>query len=389
MSERNLDFDHLPDRSGTGSIKWDHALYGRTDDDLPLWVADMDFRTSSYVEDALAQEARHNIYGYTYYQEEYWNALSGYLKKYHHYEPDPDSLIRMPGVVPALAMAVRAFTEPGEAVLIQEPVYMHFRSVIEDNGRVPISNDLVFHSGHYEIDFADFEQKIVENHIRLFLLCNPHNPGGRVWTEEELRRMGEICVRHDVLIASDDIHLDFVWSGEHHFLSELDHAFAERSILCTAPSKTFNLAGLQDANIFIADRKLYRRFRQTWKATGMGSLSQPAQVSMIAAYTHGDEWRNAMLSYVSANLDFAVRYIREEIPKLKTVKPEGTYLLWIDCRPYNPQEISRRSHVFLNNGADFGAPGAGFLRLNAACPRQVLKKALARLRNSMLTIDQV
>lgn len=384
MGERNLDFDTVVDRRGTGSIKWNHELYGRAEDDLPLWVADMDFRTSSYVEDALVEAAHHAVFGYTYYQEEYWNAVSRYLKKFHHYEPRYTQMVRMPGVVVALANCIRAFTDRGDAVLVQKPVYMHFLSIIRDNGRKTVSSDLVMdETGHYRIDFDDFEKKIVENHVKLFLLCNPHNPGGRVWTEEELTRIGEICVKHNVLIASDDIHCDFVWSGKHTFISELNPEFANRTIICTAPSKTFNLAGLEDANIFIPNRKLYVRFRRTFAETGMNGVSQLGQVSMIAAYNHGDEWREAMLNYINNNLDYAVRYIADNIPRLKTVKPEGTYLLWMDCRPLDPQEISQKSHVFLNDGADFGGAGTGFLRLNAACPRATLREALERLKKGV------
>lgn len=384
MGERNLDFDRVIDRRNSGSIKWNNALNGRAEDDLPLWVADMDFRTSSYIEDAMTEAARSGIYGYTYYKKEYWEAVKRYWKTFHNYEPHFSWMVRMPGVIVGMANAVRAFTTPGDSVLVQEPVYMHFLSAIRDNGRKVVSSNLVMNeSGQYEIDFADFEQKIVDNHIRLFFLCNPHNPGGRVWTREELTRLGEICVNHDVIIASDDIHCDFVWSGKHTFISELDPAFAERSIICTAPSKTFNTAGLLDANIFISNPDLMCKYRQTYAGTGMLGLGQPAQVSTIAAYLYGDEWRQAVLQYIDGNLDYAVQYIAENIPQLKTVKPEGTYMLWIDCRPLDAPEVSRKSHVFLNDGADFGAPGRGFLRLNAACPRSTLTEALKRLKKGV------
>ena len=248
MSERNLDFDAVIDRRGTKCLKYDFAVQrDRPAGVLPLWVADMDFKVSSYIEDSLVRQARHAIYGYTESDTAYFEAVQQWLAAHHGWQVQPDWLQKTPGVVFAIAVAVKACTQPGDAVLIQQPVYYPFSEVIVDNGRRLVSSDLVLDeaAGHYGIDFADFERKIVENHVKLFLLCSPHNPVGRVWSREELLQVGRICQRHGVTVFSDEIHADFVWQGKHQVFTEVDPAFAAFTITATAPSKTFNIAGLQ------------------------------------------------------------------------------------------------------------------------------------------------
>lgn len=259
MSERNLDFDAVIDRCGTKCLKYDFAVQrGRPADVLPLWVADMDFKTSSYVEDALVRQAQHAIYGYTESDDAYFAAVQGWLTARHGWQVQPEWLQKTPGVVFAIAVAVKACTQPGDAVLIQQPVYYPFSEVILDNGRRLVSSDLVLNAatGKYEIDFADFEAKIVENGVKLFLLCSPHNPVGRVWRCDELLQLGRICRRHGVTVFSDEIHADFVWQGRHQVFAAVDPAFAAFTITATSPSKTFNIAGLQASNIFVPDEAL-------------------------------------------------------------------------------------------------------------------------------------
>ena len=260
MAERNLNFDEKINRKDTKCLKYDFAVKrGYPEDVLPLWVADMDFRTTSYVEDALANLAHYNIYGYTNTQsgDGFFEAVAGWMKRHHNWEVRPEWHVKTPGVCVAIANAIRAVTEPGDAVLINQPVYYPFSNIILQNGRKRVSSDLVCgEDGSYSIDFQDFEQKIVENRVKLFILCNPHNPVGRVWTKEELLRIGTICREHQVLVFSDEIHFDFIWSGEHHVFQEVDPAFREFTMTATAPSKTFNLAGLQQSNIFIPNEKI-------------------------------------------------------------------------------------------------------------------------------------
>lgn len=306
MAERNLDFDTIIDRKNTDCLKYDFAKRrGMPEDVLPLWVADMDFKTSSYVEDALAERARHGIFGYSESQTPYFEIVRDWMKRHHDWEVKEPWLIKTPGVVFALAMAVKAYTEPGDGVLIQSPVYYPFFEVIEDNGRRIVSNTLVLGEDHkYHIDFEDFERQIKENQIKLFFLCNPHNPVGRVWTAEELTRLGDICLKYQVTVVSDEIHSDFIFRGKHQVFADLKKEYADITVTCTAPSKTFNLAGLLLSNIFISNRELRHKFRQQVNAAGISQLSPFGLVACETAYTQGEEWYQAMFAYVAENIAF-------------------------------------------------------------------------------------
>ena len=286
-------------------------------------------------------------------------------------------------------MAVRAFTKPGEAVLIQQPVYYPFTESIRDNGRELVNSPLVLKDGHYTIDFDDFEQKIQDHQVRLFLLCSPHNPAGRVWTKDELLQMAEICARHDVLIAADEIHHEFVRPGFHHtVLASLSPAIADRVITCTSPSKTFNLAGLQVSNIFIENATLRRKFRHEVAAAG---YSQPNALGLFAAqaaYAHGREWLTELLAYLEGNYQFTRQFLQRELPRVNLIEPEGTYLLWLDFSDYGlsnkdlDQTIIHKANLWLDSGHIFGPSGSGFQRLNIACPRSVLEKGLRQLADA-------
>ncbi len=388
MSERNLDFDRVINRKGTKSLKFDFAARrGRPEDALPLWVADMDFKTSSYVTEALSHMAEHGIFGYSDSEENYFNALRGWMKQRHGWEVKESWLIKTPGIVFALAMAIRAYTEEGDGVIIQQPVYYPFSEVIKDNGRRLINNPLVQDKdGNYHIDFVDFEEKLVRENVRLFILCSPHNPVGRVWTRNELESLGDICAKHNVIVVSDEIHSDFVFEGEHHVFSTVKDSFGDNCIVCTSPSKTFNLAGLQISNIFIKNRELRKKFRAQVSMSGYSQVGLAGLVACEAAYLHGGEWFDAVLRYIRDNAIFAKDYIERNISGIKMSGHEGTYLIWLDFRSYglDDKELERRilydAGLWLDGGSMFGADGQGFQRINIACPRVILKEALERLK---------
>lgn len=388
MPERNLNFDEIIQRKGTDCLKYDFAKRrGMPEGVLPLWVADMDFRTSSYVEDALIDRTRHGIFGYSEVQEDYFRAIAGWMNRRHNWNVEPGWLIKTPGVVFALAMAVKAFTEVGDCVLIQQPVYYPFSEVIEDNERVIVSNDLYLRTDNrYHIDFEDFEKKIVEHHIKLFLLCNPHNPSGRVFTKEELTKMGDICLKHGVIVVSDEIHNDFVFKGEHTVFASVKKEYEDISVICTSPSKTFNLASMLISNIFIPNKKLKHRFRHEVDASGISQLGVLGLVATEIAYEKGDEWYENMMTYVKENIDYVKKYVEDYLPGIKVIDGEGTYLVWLDFRGtgIEAEELERRiiydAKLWLDSGKIFGNTGVGFQRINVAAPRKIVTECLERIR---------
>ena len=391
MEEKNLNFDEVIDRRNTDCLKFDFAeRRGKPADVLPLWVADMDFKTSSLVLDALTERVQHGIFGYTESRESYFEAVSKWMEAHHDWKVERSWLTKTPGVVFALAMAVKAYSKAGDAVLIQQPVYYPFSSVIKANGRKLVSNTLVQkEDGHYEMDLADFERKVKEEKVKLFFLCNPHNPVGRVWDRESLLEMGRICVENHVVVVSDEIHADFIFEGTHQVFADLSDKIRDISVTCTAPSKTFNIAGLQVSNIFIANDSLRRRFVKEISAAGYSQVNASGLVACRTAYAQGEEWYQGMMAYVRANIDFAEQYIREQIPEIRMRKPEGTYLLWLDFRRLSLTSeeledlIVRKAGLWLDSGAIFGACGEGFQRINAACTRATLAEALGRIRNAI------
>ena len=389
MAERNLDFDKIVDRRNTRCLKYDFAVERHMPADvLPLWVADMDFETSSYIEDALIERAKHAIYGYSDVKTPYFEILKKWMQKHHDWDIQRKWLIKTPGVVFALAMAVKAYTEPGDAVLIQQPVYYPFSEVIKDNGRNVVSNTLYLgEDNRYHIDFEDFEQKIVENQIKLFLLCNPHNPVGRVWTKEELTRLGDICVKHHVTVVSDEIHEDFVFKGKHQVFANVKKEYEDITVTCTAPSKTFNIASLMISNILIPNPELKQKFKKQLDAAGISQLNVLGLVACETAYEHGEEWYQAMKIYVKANIEFVKQYVEEQLPGVKMVEHEGTYLVWLDFRETGlsveelDDKIINQAKLWLDSGKIFGSCGEGFQRINVACPRKVLEEAMDRIKN--------
>ena len=388
MTERNLNFDEIIERKGTDCLKYDFAKRrGLPEDVLPLWIADMDFRTSSYVEDALIDRTKHGIFGYSEVKEDYFRAVAGWMNRHHNWNVEPGWLIKTPGVVFALAMAVKAYTEVGDCVLIQQPVYYPFSEVIEDNERVIVSNDLYLGTDNrYHIDFEDFEKKIVEHHIKLFLLCNPHNPSGRVFTKEELTKLGDICLKHGVIVVSDEIHNDFVFKGEHTVFASVKKEYEDISIICTSPSKTFNLASMLISNIFIPNKKLKSKFRHEVDATGISQLGVLGLEAAKAAYEKGDEWYEKMMAYVRENIEYVKKYVEENMPGVKVIDGEGTYLVWLDFRAtgIEAEELDHRiiydAKLWLDSGKIFGETGLGFQRINVATPRKIVTECLERIR---------
>jgi len=387
MSERNLDFDAVINRKNTDCLKYDFAKQrGLPEDVLPFWVADMDFKTSSYVIDAIKERVEHGIFGYSESGDDYFKAVAGWMKKHHNWEVKRNWLVKTPGVVCALALAVKAFTNKGDGVLIQQPVYYPFSEVINDNDRVVISNDLYLgEDNRYHIDFEDFEEKIINNNVKLFLLCNPHNPTGRVFTKEELIKLGDICVKHNVIVASDEIHSDFVFSGEHTVFAGIKKEFEDITVTCTAPSKTFNLASMLISNIFIANGNIRKAFKHQLDGAGISQLSAVGLEATKAAYIYGEEWYRAVHSYIKSNIDFVKDYVGKYMPKVKVIDGEGTYLVWLDfSKLFDVEELDRKiiydAKLWLDSGKIFGKSGEGFERINVATSRSILKEGLDRLR---------
>ncbi len=387
MSERHLDFDTVIDRKGTRSLKYDFAVRrGKPENVLPLWVADMDFQTSSYITEALEDMVKHGVFGYSESEEHYFEAVQNWMERHYNWHVKESWMTKTPGIVFALAMAVKAYTQENDAVLIQPPVYYPFKEVVEDNHRRLVNNTLVLGGDDtYTIDYEDFEKKIIEENVKLFILCNPHNPVGRVWTREELERLGEICLKHGVFVVSDEIHADFVFERKHTVFSEVKEAYRDISMICTSPSKTFNIAGLQISNIFISNPEKATAFRRQVAAAGYSQVGLPGLVACEAAYRHGDEWLEGVLAYIKANAEFTRAYLQEHLPRVKMTKLEGTYLVWLDFRNYGltdkelDEKILNQAGLWLDSGAVFGKCGEGFQRINIACPRKTLHQALDRL----------
>ena len=389
--ERNLNFDNVINRRNTDCLKFDFAeRRGMPKDVLPLWVADMDFQTSSYIQDALEERVKHGIFGYSETTKPYFEAVSGWMKTHHDWEIKENWIIKTPGIVFALAMAVKTFTNVGDNVLIQLPVYYPFSEVITDNGRNIVSNTLYLgDDNRYHIDYEDFEKKITENNIKLFLLCNPHNPVGRVWTKEELTKLGDICVKHGVTVVCDEIHQDFVFKGKHQVFANIKKEFADITVTCTAPSKTFNIASLMVSNIIISNPELKKKFRQEVNAAGISQIGVMGLIACEAAYKNGGEWYEAMLSYVNDNIEFTKKYVEDNLKGVNMVEHEGTYLVWLDFRQTGlsvdelEDIIINKAGLWLDSGRIFGESGRGFQRINVACPRSILKEALDRINKAI------
>lgn len=386
-----VDFDTVPNRRGTNCFKYDFAReMGMPEDVLPLWVADMDFPTAPAVLERLHALAEHGIFGYTGVKDAYFSAVHNWYAQRFSWETQRSWLVTTPGVVFAIAIAIRAFTQKGDAILIQQPVYYPFANKVTENDRQLVVNPLVLKNGRYEMDFADMERKIVDYHVKMLLLCSPHNPVGRVWTKEELLRVGEICQKHGVLVVSDEIHADFTYAGHtHRVFASVKSEFADFTITCTAPSKTFNLAGLQNSNIFIPNRQLRHAYKKELSACGCGGTNCMGMAACQAAYEAGADWLEQLKQYLAGNLAYIRQFLREKLPDIALIEPEGTYLVWLDLRKLRLTEQQQRqlivqdAKLWLDTGTLFGQGGEGFERINIACPRTTIEQAMQRLEHAV------
>ena len=386
-----VDFDTVPNRRGTNCFKYDFAReMGMPEDVLPLWVADMDFPTAPAVLERLHALAEHGIFGYTGVKDTYFSAVHNWYAQRFGWETQRSWLVTTPGVVFAIAIAIRAFTQKGDAILIQQPVYYPFANKVTENDRQLVVNPLVLKNGRYEMDFADMERKIVDYHVKMLLLCSPHNPVGRVWTKEELLRVGEICQKHGVLVVSDEIHADFTYAGHtHRVFASVKSEFADFTITCTAPSKTFNLAGLQNSNIFIPNRQLRHAYKKELSACGCGGTNCMGMAACQAAYEAGADWLEQLKQYLAGNVAYIRQFLREKLPDIALIEPEGTYLVWLDLRKLGLTEQQQRqlivqdAKLWLDTGTLFGQGGEGFERINIACPRTTIEQAMQRLEHAV------
>ena len=386
-------FDEITDRRGTNSLKYDFAAeWGRSQDAIPLWVADMDFPTAPEIIRKAEEVVRHEIFGYSEPLDGYYEAALSHYKRHFGWNPPKEWIVKTPGVVFAIAQCVRAFTDEGDGVIIQNPVYYPFTDVVKNNNRKLVDNPLKLNDhGVYEIDFDDFEKKAASPDTKMFLLCNPHNPVGRVWTKEELIRLEEICLKNHVLVISDEIHSDFVWEdNEFNVLVNIDDRYRENVITCTSPSKAFNLAGLQVSNIFIPDGTKRKQLTDEIWAGGYLYLNTIGLAACQAAYESGQDWLKAVKEYIWENILFCIDYTEKNLPGVKIIRPQGTYLVWMDYRgtglSFKEIEdlINVKARVWLDDGSIFGKEGEGFERINVACPRAVLAEALERIKGVFL-----
>ncbi len=387
------DFDEMIDRRGSGSYKWDGT---DRKDILPLWVADMDFRVAEPIMTALRKRLEHGIFGYTKVRDSYYEALSGWFARRHGWEIEKEQVIYTIGVVPAISAIIKAFTQPGDKVLIQTPVYNCFYSSIRNNGCTFASNPLVLGNasddgasalGRYTIDFDDLEKKASDPAVKLMLLCNPHNPAGRVWTVDELRRIGEICLRHDVIVVADEIHCELVFGGHNYTpFASISEEFSRNCVTCVSPSKAFNIAGLQIANIVTANPEMKSRIDRAININEVCDVNPFGVEALIAAYDEGEEWLEQLLGYLEGNWQYMRDFCATSLPDFPLVELEGTYLAWMDCRHLGmeserlEEDLIEKTGLWLNAGSMYGEEGEGFMRWNLACPRARLADALDRFR---------
>ena len=379
----NYDFDTIIEPRGTNSLKYDFVReFGKPESVLPMWVADMDFSAPPKVLEDIQKAVAHGVFGYSIPKSGYYNAVSEWFGSRFGYHATQQETVKASGLVFALTQAVRAFTAPGDTVIIQTPVYHPFYDIVRDNDRTLVANPLIYDNGKYSIDIDDFERKIADCGVKLFILCSPHNPVGRVWTREELTQLNDICVKHNVTVISDEIHCDFVWRGHTHTCFGLIN---ENAVIATAPTKTFNLAGLHVSNVFVKNEDLRDRLKAELNRSGNSGLTAPGIVACQSAYTKGAAWLEALRAYLEENICLTREFLATRLPKIKLVEPESTYLLWLDFSEYGltqaelDRRITQNAKLWLNTGTLFGDDGKGFQRINIACPKTRLIEALGRL----------
>lgn len=379
------DFDRVIDRSNTRSYKWDQSekLFGNKNV-LPLWVADMDFESPPAVQKALLRRVQSGIYGYSVPSESYKQAIVHWFRRRHDWEIKQEWITDSPGIVTSLSLSVELFTQPGDQVIVQTPVYYPFYDVILMNDRKVAENPLILQDGRFEMDYVQLEE-LMKGGAKLLLLCNPHNPGGRVWGREELQRLGDLCVQYGVTVISDEIHCDLALPGHKHIpFASLSEEIADITVTTLAATKTFNLPGLQTSYIVAQNPQLKRKFDLKLKTLSLHMAHFLASEAVEAAYNEGEEWLDELVQYINGNVEYAISYLKEHLPQVKAMTPEGTYLLWLDCRALGldteglKRLMFREAEVAFSEGSVFGTEGVGHLRVNLACPRSLLAEGLQR-----------
>jgi cysteine-S-conjugate beta-lyase len=383
-------FDEAINREGTNSVKWDlrNEIFGRNDP-VPMWVADMDFAVPPFITESIKKRADHEVLGYTFRGESYFTSIISWMQRRQQWTIKRESVIFCPGVVPALNFATLAFTEPGDDIIIQPPVYPPFFTAVTGHGRNLVLNPLTRYKSRYLIDFENLRACITPR-TKMLIFSHPHNPVGRVWNMCELRQLVEICIEHNIIILSDEIHSDLVLPGSNHIpLATVSAEAAAISVTCIAPSKTFNIAGLSTSSVIIPDATLRNKFVSIIENLHIGNGNIFGNEASVAAYTYGDEWLDELLVYLAGNIEFAIDFFAERIPVIKPVVPQATYLIWLDCTEMgmSGEELAdffiNKAHVGLNEGSTFGTGGEGFMRMNIACSRALLTEALGRIENAM------
>ena len=380
----NFDFDKIISRRGTDSYKWDSYPDA---ENLPMWVADMDFKTAPAITEALTKRVKHGIFGYVKVPDSYYDAVTNWFSKRHGWQMQKDWIIYTSGVVPAISAIIKAMTVPGDKVLIQTPVYNCFFSSIQNNGCEIVTSPLYYHDSTYSIDFEDLEAKASDKRVKVMLLCNPHNPAGRVWTREELNKIGDICLRHNVFVIADEIHCELVYRGYKYIpFASISNDFLMNSATCTSPSKAFNIAGLQIANITVADNNIKKRIEKAININEVCDVNPFGVIALQAAYNSSEQWLDELVEYLHGNYLYLCEFFKKEMPELTVTKLEGTYLVWIDCSALGKTshqiytELLEKQKVQLNEGLLYGSDGDNFMRINIACPRQLLSKGLNRIK---------
>lgn len=389
-------FDCIIDRSNNFSAKWSEMekKYG-SNDLLPMWVADMDFKTAPCIVDAIRERLDQEIYGYTTRPDSYNESIVNWVKKRHDWDIKSEWLIYSPGVIPSISLLIQQLTKEGDKIIIQQPVYSPFANVVKDNNRELVVNSLKKdENGRYVMDYEDLESKIDKN-VKLFILCNPHNPVGRVWKKEELIKLGEICLKNNIKVISDEIHSDIIFKNYKHTpFASISEAFAKNSITCIAPTKTFNIAGLQTSVVVLPNEDDYKLLDKAFTTIDIKRNNCFSLVASQAAYNHGEEWLEELLEYIEGNIDFLIDYLKTNISQIKVVKPEGTYLVWLDFSDLGLDDddlshlIKEKAKVALNNGLAFGVEGKGYQRINLACPRSMVKESLERIKKAVDSLEK-
>ncbi len=384
-----FDFDKVPQRLGTNSVKWDAAekVFG-SKDILPMWIADMDFAVAPAITEALHKKVDQAVFGYTFLSDEYYNAVINWMKTRHNFEVEKDEIVFTPGVVPGLDFALQVLTQPGDDVMVETPVYGPFYSVIKKNGCSTVDVPLVNDNEYYSFDFELLEKSITEK-TKAFMLCSPHNPSGRVWKREELLKLADICQRHNIFVISDEIHNDLILEGEHIVFAGLNEWTAQHTITCTAPTKTFNLASVIDSNIIIKNEEIRKQFKEKCSAAHCSSSNCFVEPIVCAAYNEGAQWLDELLVYIKGNRDYLCDFVKKNLPELTVHPMEGTYLAWINCEKLGmhgdelKNYITEKCGLGMNNGSFFGQAWDGYCRMNLACTRATVEEACRRLEKGV------